>query len=198
MPLFSGCWDLEIPVDFSDDWILHLTFYILGICHNFKTSNILGLEQLKIIVVVETELNTSKIKKCTVPMNLRYFAKDKCDLSWFTVTLPIKSMWEKKVNSECYLVTVVNFLGGDIRFLKCIKISKVYINYFYKPLQCNKTAWVCWKSCRDVINVLFVIEQQNKVKLRFSWIKLIAECFIGMCRITFTNPLNLPFDHTRI
>lgn len=46
--------------------------------------------------------------------------------------------------------------------------------------------------------ILSVVDQQNKVKLRFSWIKLIAKCFTGMYRITFTNLLNLPFDHIRI
>lgn len=37
-------------------------------------------------------------------------------------------------------------------------------------------------------------EQKNKVKLHFSWTKLIAKCFTGMYRITFTNLLNLTFD----
>lgn len=55
--------------------MLQLIFYVLGMCHNFKTQKVLGQNQFKFIVVSEIELNMLKIKTCTVPMNLRYFEK---------------------------------------------------------------------------------------------------------------------------
>ena len=61
--------------------MLQLRFYVLGLRHNFKTQKVLGQEQVKFIVVSEIELNILKIKPCTVPMNLRYFAEEECDLS---------------------------------------------------------------------------------------------------------------------
>lgn len=44
---------------------------------------------------------------------------------------------------------------------------------------------------------LSAAEQKNKAKLYFSWTKLIAKCFTGMYRITFTNLLNITFDRIR-
>lgn len=65
----SEYWDLDIPVYFLDDWMLQLTFCVLGICHHFKTQEVLGQEQFKFVVVSEIELNVLKIKTCTVPMS---------------------------------------------------------------------------------------------------------------------------------
>lgn len=66
----SGCRDLDIPMDFSDDWMLPLIFYVLGMCHNFKTPKVLGQEQFKFIVVSEIEPNIKKN-----PKNLQYSNK---------------------------------------------------------------------------------------------------------------------------
>lgn len=118
----SECWDLDIPVDFSDDWMLHLMFYVFGMCRNFKTQKVLGQEQFKFIVVSEIELNILKIKTCTVPMNLRYFAREECDLSWFSVSFPIKPMWK----TGKYWMLFVNYrelLLGLLYFLNVLKLQ---------------------------------------------------------------------------
>lgn len=185
----SECWDLDIPGQFLDDWMLQLMFYALGMCHHFKTQEILGQEQLKFIVVSEIELNVLKIKRCSVPMGSRYFAKEECHLSWSTISLPVKPMGKKKVNIEYYsCITLWN-----ITFLKCIKTSESYSNYLYKSLKYNGTA-----QSRDFTNILSASEQKNRAKLHFSWTKLIAKCFTGMYRITFTNLLHLTFGRIRI
>lgn len=49
--------------------MLQLMFYVLGMCHHFKTQEVLGQEQFKFMVVSEIELNVLKIKTCTLPVS---------------------------------------------------------------------------------------------------------------------------------
>lgn len=104
----SECWDLDIAVYFSDDWMLQLMFYVLGMCHYFKTQK--GTRAVQIYSGFWDRTECFKNKNLHCSNEFKVFCKRGMSFVLIHCLLASKTHGKKKeVNTECCLWATVNY-----------------------------------------------------------------------------------------